>query len=92
MTFAKFYFTDVPGLGNVAVSRHAQDRAAEDGITEDAFARALERGKDRPDGLATLWREDGGVRLVIVRRPEPFRGAALVTTVYRVQKQATARK
>ena len=26
------YFPDVPGLGNVAVSRHAQARMAEDGI------------------------------------------------------------
>lgn len=92
MTFAKFYFTGVPALGNVAVSRHAQEKAAEDGITEEMFQRVLEHGKDRPDGLGTIWREAPGIRLVIVRRPDPFQGAALVTTAYRINRQATARK
>ena len=30
----RHYFEDVPGLGNVAVSRHAQERMAGEGITE----------------------------------------------------------
>jgi hypothetical protein len=90
--FEKFYYAGVPGLGNVAVSRHAQDRAAEDGISEEIFQRVLQCGKDRPDGLSTVWREELGIRLVILRRPEPFRGASLVTTVYRVDRSATARK
>jgi hypothetical protein len=35
------YYPDVPGLGNVAVSRHAQDRMDEQNISQDAFERAL---------------------------------------------------
>ena len=31
------YFPDVPGLGNIAVSRHAQNRVREDGISEETF-------------------------------------------------------
>lgn len=92
MAFKQFYFTGVPGLGNVVVSHHAQQRAAEDGITEEVFQRVLERGTDRPDGLGAVWRESPGIRLVIVRRPDPFRGACLVTTCYRIERQATARK
>lgn len=92
MAFKKYYFTEVPGLGNVAVSRHAQEQADKQGITEAVFWRVLQQGKDRPDGLGTVWREAVGIRLVILRRPEPFRGAMLVTTVYRVQGQATVRK
>jgi len=92
MTFQKFYYATMPGLGNVAVSRHAQDQAAEHGVTEEVFQRVLERGTDRPDGLEVVWREEAGIRLVILLRPEPFRGAALVKTVYRVERQATARK
>lgn len=92
MSFSKYYFADVPGLGNVAVSRHAQEQAAEHGISEDVFQRVLERGTDRPDGLGVVWREDVGIRLVIILRPEPFRGAALITTLYPVRRQASARK
>jgi hypothetical protein len=33
----KHYYPNVPGIGNVAVSRHAQDRLAEDGISEREF-------------------------------------------------------
>jgi hypothetical protein len=92
MAVEKFYYPAVPGLGNVAVSRHAQEQAEVHGISEEIFQRVLQRGQDRPDGMGTVWREDSGVRLVIIQRPEPFRGAALVKTVYRVERQATARK
>ncbi len=92
MSFEKYYFTEVPGLGNVAVSRHAQEQAEKHGVSELVFQRVLERGTDRPDGQGVLWREDVGIRLVIIRRPEPFSGASLVTTLYPVQRQATARK
>jgi hypothetical protein len=90
--FARFYVPDVPRLGNVAISRHAQAEAEADGITESAFHRVLEHGVDKPDGLTTVWRELDGVRLVILLRPEPFRGACLVTTAYRIQPRARVRK
>jgi hypothetical protein len=90
--FEKYYFEDVPGIGNVAVSRHAQERAESEGITPRAFEQALLNGTTIPEGPDILWRELNGVRLVILTRPEPFRGAALVKTCFRVQEQAKAVK
>jgi hypothetical protein len=87
----KHYFEDVPGVGNVAVSRHAQDRAAEDSISEETFSDVLLNGTTTPDGQAVIWREKNGVRIVIVTRPEPFRGAALATTTFRIKPQAKTR-
>lgn len=88
------FYRDVPGLGNVAVSRHAQARAAEDGISQEAFDRVLlfplrEDVYESPD---ILWRERDGIRLVILTNPTPNLGAKLVKTVYRVKAQARARK
>ena len=85
------FWEDVPGLGNVAVSRHAQNQARKQGITEERFVQALFHGEQTPDGLGTVWREAGGVRLVILLRPQPFRGAKLVKTVFVVQGQERAR-
>lgn len=86
--FAKYYFEDVPGIGNVAVSRHAQERAESEGISTKAFEQALLNGATIPEGPGVLWRELNGVRLVVLTHPEPFRGAALVKTCFRVQEQA----
>jgi hypothetical protein len=41
--FDKHYFEDVPGIGNVAVSRHAQERAESESITNKAFEQACSR-------------------------------------------------
>jgi hypothetical protein len=86
------YFPNVPGLGNVAVSRHAQERMREDGIGESAFVDALMDGDTIPDGQEVVWREKQGIRIVILRRPQPFAGAMLVKTVYRVDGAAQARR
>jgi hypothetical protein len=86
------YFPDVPGLGNVAVSRHAQARMQEDGISETAFRDVLINGETIPDGQDVVWREKDGVRIVILRRPEPFAGAMLAKTVYRIEESAHAHK
>jgi hypothetical protein len=90
--FDKYYFEDVPGIGNVAVSRHAQERAESEGITNRAFEQVLEKGATVQEGAGVLWRELNGIRLVILTRPDPFRGAALVKTCFRVQEQAKAIK
>lgn len=82
-----YYYDDIPGLGNVAVSRHAQARAAELGISETKFLDVLLNGTDRPDGMEEVWREKGAIRLVILLRPTPFRGAKLVKTIFRVKPQ-----
>ena len=86
------YFPDVPGLGNVAVSRHAQARMVEDGISEHELKEALLNGSTTPDGHDVLWREKDGVRVVILRQPTPFKGAMLAKTVYRVRPAARATK
>ena len=86
------YFPNVPGLGNVAVSRHAQERMVQDGISENELKEALLHGTTTPDGQEVIWREKGGVRVVIVKRPNPFRGAMLATTIYRVEAAAKAQK
>jgi len=86
----KHYYANVPDIGNVAVSRHAQDRLAEDGISERKFEAALLRGDSVPEGQEILWRQKDGVPLVILLKPEPFRGATLVKTAYRIEPQAKA--
>lgn len=87
----RHYFENVPGLGNVAVSRHAQDRCVEDRISEDVFTAVLLNAESVPDGIAEVTREASGVRLVILLKPTPFRGAALVKTAFRVRAQARVR-
>ena len=88
------FYRDVPKLGNVAVSRHAQQRAEEDGISQEAFDRVLLTPitPDTPDGADILWRERDGIRLVILTNPTPNTGAKLVKTVYRIEAQAKALK
>ena len=89
----KHFYRDVPGLGNVAVSRHAQSRAEEDGISQEAFERVLltPLHTDTPDGPDILWRERDGIRLVILTNPTPNTGAKLIKTMYRIEAQAKAR-
>jgi hypothetical protein len=89
----KHFYRDVAGLGHVAVSRHAQAQMEATGISQELFDRALEE-PTRPDifeGQDIIWRERDGLRIVILANPQPFRGAKLVKTVYRVQAQARAR-
>jgi hypothetical protein len=69
----EYFFRSVRGLGNVAVSRHAQARMTEDGINPDAFTRALlePTRPDVRDGADVLWRERDGLRIVILINPTP---------------------
>ncbi len=87
------FYRNVTGLGNVAVSRHAQARMVADGIPQDAFERALLHPvrPDVRDGADVLWRERDGLRVVILTDPTPNVGAVLVKTVFRVQGRAAAR-
>jgi len=83
------FYRDVPGLGNVAVSRHAQARAEEEGISQEAFDRVLSPlMADVPDSADIVWRQRDGIRLVILTNPTPNIGAKLVKTVYRIEAQA----
>jgi hypothetical protein len=87
----KHFYRDVPGLGNVAVSRHAQARLEAEGISQELFDQVL-LDPIRPDireGADILWRERDGVRLVILTNPTPNHGAVLIKTAFRVEKQAS---
>jgi Domain of unknown function (DUF4258) len=87
----QYYYQAVPGLGNVAVSRHAQQRMDEHKISQAMFERALfTPTKEVEEGPEILWRERDNIRIVIVQRPKPFRGARLVKTVMKVGAQARA--
>jgi hypothetical protein len=86
------YFPNVPGLGNVALSRHAQERMVQDAISESELKEVLLLGTTTPDGQEVVWREKDGVRVVILRKPTPFRGAMLATTIYRVKAAAQAQR
>jgi hypothetical protein len=88
----KHYYPNVPGLGNVAVSRHAQERMDEYNIPQSVFERALLKPtREVEEGTDILWRERDQVRVVILQRPVPFHGAKLVKTVIRIAAQASAR-
>ncbi len=86
------FYRDVPELGNVAVSRHAQAQMEAAGISQEAFDRVLLEPiqPDTPDGADIVWRERDGLRIVILTNPMPNRGAVLVKTVYWVEAQARA--
>ena len=88
----KHFYRDVPRLGNVAVSRHAQSQMEMAGISQGQFDQALLQ-PTRPDvaeGNDIIWRERDGLRIVILTNPIPNSGARLVKTVYRVKPQAQA--
>ena len=87
------FYRNVPKLGHVAVSRHAQKRMEEDQISQEAFERVLliPVKPDIKDGAHVLWRERDGIRIVVLDNPTPPSGASLVKTVYRIKGQAKAR-
>ena len=89
----KHFYRDGPQLGNVAVSRHAQSKMTQDGISEEDFQTVLLNPikEDIPDGLNILWRERNGIRIVIITNPTPNTGAKVIKTVYRVKPQEKAR-
>lgn len=60
------YFPNVPGLGNVALSRHAQERMVQDGISENELKEVLLRGATTPDGQEVVWRAKDGLTALIL--------------------------
>jgi hypothetical protein len=87
------FYRDVPKLGHVAVSRHAQKRMEEDNISQEAFERVLLTPvkPDVREGADILWRERDGIRIVILENPTPPTGTKLVKTVYHIEAPAKAR-
>lgn len=86
------FYRNVPGLGNVAVSRHAQQKCVDDGISEQTFADVLLKGESVPDGLDVLLKCGQGIRIVVLLNPVPNRGAKVVKTVYREKPVARAKR
>lgn len=87
------YYPNVAGIGNIAVSRHAQERMEVAGISQEQFDLALTcPDREVPDGIDVVWRERNGLRIVILTNPTPNRGAKLVKTVYFIKPQANARR
>jgi hypothetical protein len=87
----KHYHQDVPGIGNVAISRHAQVNCTGQRIADSHIDALLNHGArtDIEGGCVQL--DHAGIRAIVVRRPEPFSGAALMVTVFRVERKARAR-
>jgi hypothetical protein len=85
------FYRNVKGLGNVAISRHAQANMDRQGISQELFERVLlsPAKPDVQEDLNTLWREGENIRLVIIN-PTPNTGARLVKTIFRVKAQAQA--
>jgi len=65
----------MPGLGHVAISRHALAKAESLGITQAVLESTLREGSDTPDGFDIVLRELNNIRLVVLLKPEPFKGA-----------------
>ena len=88
------FYRNVPELGNVVVSRHAQDNMLREKISSRLFEKVLLKPiePDIPDGFDIVFRERYGIRLVIETNPTPNRGAKIIKTVFRIQAQASARR
>jgi hypothetical protein len=80
----KHFYRGVPGLGNVALSRHAQEQMVDARISEPMIERVLLSGLDTPIASDVMWRQKDGLRIVILTNPTPNVGAKLVKTIYRV--------
>jgi hypothetical protein len=93
MSARTHFYRDVPNLGHVAVSRHAQKRMDDDGISQEAFERALltPAKPDVKEGTDIVWRERDGIRIVILEYPTPPTCAKLVKIVFRIKAQERAR-
>lgn len=79
------YWPEVPGLGNIAVSRHAQARMDALGIPDAMFYEVLSKPTKIIDDAKNIrWHDGKGIRIVILTAPEPYRGAWLVKTVFRM--------
>lgn len=74
-------YEDVPGIGRVQLTHHAQRRMAEAGISEAQFKAALFKGEEIPDGFRFVKRELNRVRVTINMQPEHYTGYAVVVTV-----------
>lgn len=85
----RFYYKDVPKLGNVAVTRHAQQNMIEQKISQQTFDDVLYNGEEEIYDTFDVLRKFGkGICIVILLKPTPDRGAKVVKSTFRVKPQA----
>lgn len=77
----KFYYQKVDGLGDIGVSRIAQNQAYQAAISDRDFEAALYRGEIRKEGFTRVYRELNDIRLRIDYSAESFKGIGMVTEV-----------
>jgi len=87
----KHYYPNIPTLGNVAISRHAQAQAINAGFNDSMIEDSLRNGTEVPDGQNVVFKEKALLRMVINKKPTPFKGAALCTTIIRLKPQEKAK-
>ena len=91
----KHFYENVPGLGNVAISRHAQVKILELGLSDFFVEKLLRDGShwdSIKEGEDIIWKERMGIRAVILTKPVPDRGAKLVKTIFKIEPQKDAKK
>ena len=94
-TYVSRFYPEAPAFeGGVALSRTALARIQRDQVPAVLFERTLLDliKPDVPDGMGAVWQEQDELRIVILPRPELYRGMALVLTVYRIDTRATVRR
>ena len=81
----KYYYSNIPHLGNIAVSRHAQSRLDEYKISQSIFEDILYNGKETKEGFNILHKDSHGIRLIIILNPDPPTGAKLISTIIKLK-------
>jgi len=82
---------EIPGVGDVELSRHAVNRVTADKIPENVFWEVLMRGEVIHEGPDIVWKTGKGIRIVILMRPSPYRGRALVKTAFKLKPSERVR-
>ena len=83
----KFVYQDVPGLGKVVISRHAQANMDIQGISDADLQVVLYKGRSLRETDKIEWRTLNGIRIIVLLNPEPNRGSKLAKTIFRVEEQ-----
>ena len=87
----KHKYFDVPKMGTVELSIHAQKRATSSGITELQIKNLLYGGEDTPDGIDITFRDYNGIRAVILLYPKPDKKRKLVKTIFKIELRESIR-
>lgn len=81
------WFLKVPRFGNLALSKQAIVKIADEKISDEQLWDVVYNGTDRSDETDIVLREKDGVRLVIDLKTTPFKDAKVVVTAFRMKAQ-----